>query len=203
MLVACCFLLPFVTVSCGNDQGQLTASFTGRDLVAGGTAELGSTIDPEALRTATDLNGGHDADPHVDELGSAYTKPIDVQPFLLIALVLVGLGGLAGAWPWPWSRALLGSGIAATATVFLIGGEWLARGAASARVAADFAPLTGAPNGAASTAVTSSVGFWAALGLLLVLTGGHLVQLLRHSRRPVADPAEPGGPPEPVPEPVP
>jgi hypothetical protein len=195
VLAGLCFLLPFVTVSCTNSKGAVSATYSGRILLTGGRAHLTSSLpaDPDPAAQPS---------PPLNELAPDYSKPIAAQPLLVVALILAGLGVVASAVPRPWSRALAHGGVALIATLFLVGGEFIARRAAEFRVTTDAVGLVGADSPAAVPhTVTLEYGFWLALALLLLLAAGNTADLIRQSRlpAPLTTPPDPAvTPPDPA-----
>jgi hypothetical protein len=194
LAVAACFLLPFVTVSCtpaSPGVGGMTATYSGADLVLGRRADL--TASPQLLARMG-------ASPHIDgaplptlaQTHDQYTQPIPVQPFLIVTLILLGLGIAAGAVPRSWPRALAESSLALGGILFLASGEYLARHAAVARVTADAAPVIGSPSGSPSANSTtliephSGLGFWLGLSLLVLIAATSITRLGRLSTKPVS-----------------
>jgi hypothetical protein len=195
-LVGLCFLLPFVTVSCDAKQGPIgTATYSGRDLVAGGRPAL--EMSDRLRRAAESEAAGHPetaSNPPPTEAIRGKLTPLGGQPFLTISLVLVVAGLAATAIPRPWFAALVRGGVAVLSAVFLIGGEILAGRAARARMDADLTPLIGAagtdPARQSGVAIGTApaYGFWLALALLLALAVAGGVEFALLSRRPAAPP---------------
>jgi hypothetical protein len=192
LAVAACFLLPFVTVSCSSAPGvAATATYRGADLVVGARAQL--AVSDELRRDAGQAPAIDGAPmPTLDQERVEYTKPIPVQPLMIVVLVLLGLGVVSAVVRMPWPRVLAESGFALGALLFLTGGEVLARRAATARVTADAAPFarpTGVPvqpQPALRIVTQTGVGFWLAASLLLLVGALSLVRLVRLSRTPAA-----------------
>jgi hypothetical protein len=202
LAVASCFLLPFVTVSCTADRGVgVTATYRGADLVVGARAQLAVSGEPRPNAGQGWLVDGSYLPP-LDQLSVAYSKPIPVQPFLVVVLVLVGLGVVSGVVRGRWPRALAESGFALGALLFLAGGEVLARHAATARVTADATPYIGTPpvssqsQSQLGTVIDTQTGdgFWLAASLLVLVAALSLTRLVRLSTTPAAAPAA-GQPP--------
>jgi hypothetical protein len=194
LVVAACFLLPFVTVSCTPASpgiGGMTATYSGADLVLGRRADL--TASPQLLARmgpSPHIDGG--PLPTLAQTHDQYMQPIPVQPFLIVTLILLGLGIAAGAIPRPWPRALAESSLALGAVLFLASGEYLARHAALARVTADATPVFGSLSGpqSANSATLiephSGFGFWLGLSLLVLIAAASIARLVRLSTKPVA-----------------
>src|SRR5262245_14381454 len=187
IVIAACFLLPFVTVSCSSAPGAaITANYTGADLVVGARADLTAS---EQVRERFGPTPTVDRAPlpTLAQIHDHYTKPIPVQPFMVFALVLLGVGIVAAAVPLPWPRALAESGLALGALVFLAAGEVLARHAAVTRITADATPYLGSASGTSpsGTKVTidprTGFGFWLAVSLLVPLVAATITRLVRLS----------------------
>jgi hypothetical protein len=197
LAVAACFLLPFVTVSCSSGPAvAATATYRGVDLVVGARAQL--SVSDELRQDAGQAPSIDGAPvPTLDQVRVQYTKPIPVQPFMVLVLVLLGLGGVSAVVRTPWPRALAESGFALGALLFLAGGEVLARRAATARVSTDVAPFVGPtgvpsqPRPAATIHTQTGVGFWLAASLLLLVAALTLIRLARLSTTSAAVPATP------------
>jgi hypothetical protein len=191
VLVACCFLLPFVTVSCSNTPG-VSATYTGKDLVVGGRADF-AVPDEYRPQVESDFPPDQAAVPSPSEMLAPYTKPIERQPLAALVLLVVVIGVLAVAIGPPWPRTLVAGGAGLIGAVFLVGAEVVARRAAVARINADAGPLVG-PTATSEphivTGVSNGSGFWLALLLLCLLAGGNLIHLVRLSRVPAIQPAE-------------
>jgi hypothetical protein len=181
LLVAVCFLLPFVTLSCGSAQtpveGRLT--YTGVDLATGhvGTITLKST--PAAGDSTNSITFGSDV-----------ARPAPVQPFLIVAMVLTALGILTSLVPLAWWRALSGGAAAVLALIFLAGGQVNGMSAAREQARQDGVLLYGSSDSTGLvTATHIGYGFWLAVALLGALAVGSAVALIVHSRQKPADPA--------------
>jgi hypothetical protein len=126
--------------------------------------------------------------PTLDQIRANYSKPIPVQPFMIVVLVVLGLGVVSTVVRMPWPRALAESGFALGALLFLTGGEVLARRAATARVTADATPFAMPagvpfqPHPALTIGSQPGVGFWLAASLLLLLGALGIMRLVRLSR---------------------
>jgi hypothetical protein len=200
LLVAVCFLLPFVTVACTPQPGDtMSATYRGTDLVTGGRATIGLSEGFE-----------HDVGPAATAYGlptpttavrDRYARPIAAQPLLAATLVLtiaaIVLSGLGRAWP----RALTGFGAAVLTLMTLIGGEIIAVHAARIRVTTDAAPAVGAASPdqlalspGATITPTPRYGFWLALLLLALLAVGNAIRLVWLTRSGPTRRAEPRAP---------
>ena len=107
LLVACCFLLPFVTVSCG--AGSVTSTYNGTDLVAGDRAQVSvaasdGAVPPQAA---------------IDEARDRGSKPIESQALIVAALAVVVCGLVLSGVLTPWYRALAATGSGLIGAVLL------------------------------------------------------------------------------------
>jgi hypothetical protein len=192
--VAACFLLPFVTVSCSALPGMsATATYRGVDLAAGAQAQI--TVSDEIRRDAGQAPSIDGAPiPTIAQMRDEYSKPIPVQPFIIVVLVLLGLGAVSAFVQAPWPRALAESGLAAGGLPFLAGGEVLARHASTIRVTNDATPFAGNAQGVLQPHVGTTIqtrtgiGFWLAASLLVLVTALSLTRLVRLSTRSAAVP---------------
>ncbi len=186
VLVALCFALPFLTVSCEAPGHTGSGTYRGVDLVVGGSPELswdGLTKDvlPEEFRSEQDP----------DE-----PAPLDPQPLAVIAMILVLVGAGTALLGTEWSRALAGLACAAVAAMFLAGAQTVLRSHLQAEL--DEGGVRAAPG--IDVTITDRYGFWLAIGLLLVLAAVQFGLLILASRRP---PEWSGVPPWPGPPPAP
>jgi hypothetical protein len=179
LLVAGCFLLPFVTVSCGSPGGSDTvrASYSGVDLAAGRVPNV------EKSETASPVD-------EITGLAAAqgYPRPISRQPLLSAALVLIALGALMALVPRPWWRALTTSAAAALALMVLSGGMVTSQVAALDRAEEDLATLTTDRTGSGPLLISAGLayGYYLAMAGLVALALGSAAATVVHSRR-IAD----------------
>jgi hypothetical protein len=147
LLVAICFALPFVSVSCDTPV-RLRADYSGVDMLGGGTPSV--SVSDEAV-------SGQDAEDVSDE-------PIDVQPAAVVAMLAVVAGILVAALRGRRAR-LLGGTAAALATVVLLGvNQVLAQRHLSREIEREVgAELPGGASG--GDYVHTRYGFWLALAL--------------------------------------
>ncbi len=197
LLVAGCFLLPFVTVSCspaassemspsGSSGPPVTVTYAGTDLAAGARPSVWWSGDAQNIKR--DLQ--FDPVQEVPRLG--------VQPFVIVALVLVLAGVATGALRSRWARDLAGAATAVLGAIFLAGAELLALHAAHRRVQEEVAMMGLAANPTPNPApqvdglfkIAPGYGFWLALVLLLAIGTVSVVQLMRQGTR-AADPVPP------------
>jgi hypothetical protein len=180
VLVLLTFLLPFLAVACevktDEQDFSFTATFTGLDLVVGGTPTVRSSIEDQRL----------------DEAG----EPIDPQP-LAIAAVVVLVGGVAVALIRPpLVRLAAGAGTAVIGAAMIFAAEFQARASVEDLVRPSVADL--GPDVTAEDLVRTRFGFWLALILVLGIALGNAVALTRSLRvEPGADPLGLPGPPGP------
>ncbi|MGH3647056.1 MAG: hypothetical protein ACRDTM_07760 [Micromonosporaceae bacterium] len=167
VLVAVCFLLPFLTVSCEAEghRGELT--YQGTDLVVGGAPDVamdGMTRDelPEALRS----------NEQVKEL-----EGLEPQPFAIASLLLILVGAATALLPTVWSRALGGLACAAVAVMFLVAAQTILRSDLRAGLDPEAAQAVGVQ-------ISDRYGFWLAVGLLAGVTALNLLLLVIASREP-------------------
>ncbi len=201
LLVAGCFLLPFITVSCGSRDGTDTvrAAYSGLDLANGRPA----TVEPNPGGGAP-VDAG-DAPASLDELidlaaAQGFPRPIDSQPLITGALWLAVLGAAVALVPWPWWRALAGTAIAVLALISLTAGGLISQRAALDRAEQDLTPLVSGRTGPGTLMIAASLayGYYLALGGLVILALGSALAVTVHSRR-ISVRTEPKPEPEPAP----
>ena len=165
LLVAICFALPFVSVSCDTPV-RLRADYAGTDLLVGGTPSV-SVSDQDVSRL--------DADDLSDE-------PIDVQPAAVVAMLAILAGILVAALPGRRAR-LLGGTAAAAVTVVLIGvNEILAQRYLSREIERELGQdLPGGSGG--GDFVHTRYGFWLALAFASAVALYNGFELYRDVRR--------------------
>jgi hypothetical protein len=200
LLVAGCFLLPFVTVSCSPAsraasvppdwprESTFAVTYTGTDLGARARPRVSFGTDETLNQQLADLK---------KELAEDVPR-LRVQP-LIVAFVLVLVGVAAVALRSPWARDLAGAATAILAIIFLIGGQLIALHRVH-RGVEDFpaSKLSVDPNDVPAhnsmvdvLDVGTGYGFWLALMLLLAIGTASVAQLVRSSTR-TADPVPAG-----------
>jgi hypothetical protein len=103
-LVLLLFLLPFVAVSCGSNQQQVTATFTGIDMVVAGQP---------------DITGSGISDEEADDINGLFLDQYDSEPFAILAL-LVLLGAMGSALVQPARQRLTAQTALAALAVLLV-----------------------------------------------------------------------------------
>lgn len=169
-LVALCFLLPFLTVSCQADGHRGSGTYQGIDLVYGGPPDI--TMDglspdnlPEVMRSKEEPD---------------QPAPLDPQPFAIASLLLVLAGAATALLRTAWSRALGGLACAAVAVMFLAGAQTILR--SELRDALDRGGVRSAPG--VDVAITDRYGFWLTVSVLIAVAALNLLQLITESRQP-------------------
>ncbi len=145
LLVALCFALPFVAVSCDTPV-RASAEYTGADLVVGGTPSVSVA------------EGGVTQDDTLPD------ERIDVQPAAGVALLAVLAGILVAALPGRRGRVYGGVVAAAATVVLLVVDQILVQGHLSRQVERELgADLPAGTSG--GDFVEARYGFWLALAL--------------------------------------
>lgn len=173
LLVAICFGLPFVAVSCESPGVTVTAEYTGTDLLVGGTPSVSVTGDQVSQESAEE-----EAD-----------DPIDVQPAAVLALLAIISGIGVAALPGH-RRRLVGAAAAAGATLLLLViNQVLVQNYLSRQVEDEIG--TDLPAGSsAGDFISARYGFWLALAVALTVTAYNGFELFRYRRHTTApDPA--------------
>lgn len=171
LLVAICFVLPFVTVSCESSGGDppgviAEGTYSGVDMVVGGAPDLtwqglGRDDLPEDLQAQED--------PEEPE-------PLDPQPLAILAAVAIALGVAAALLPTRWARTLAGLGCAAIGVVTLIGAELVLLSDIQHQINEGGLDEAGA---GVEARVRPRFGFWLAALFLLGLAVANGLALLR------------------------
>jgi hypothetical protein len=181
-LVLIFFLLPFVTVSCGDSTGKAEATFTGIDMAIGGLPDV----------TTPDSEPGS-----AKQLAQLIVEQIDLEPLALLSALAVLAGMVAGVVRRPRIRHGAAAGLAVTAVALIVG--------AVSRVPGHFDEFLknvggaeGMPEGV-MTGTHTRYGFWLALITLVGLAAGNGFALLRAQRETDQTPTSPGPEPERLP----
>jgi hypothetical protein len=146
LLVALCFALPFVAVSCDSPEVSVTAEYTGTDMVVGG-------------EPAVSVSG----DQVPEEPGEA-DEALGVQPAAVLAIAAIVAGILVAFLPGRRTRLLGGAAAASAAVLFLVVSQILMQGDLAGRI--DTEVGSDLPDGAgAGDFVHVQYGFWLALVL--------------------------------------
>jgi hypothetical protein len=166
LLVALCFTLPFVAVSC-DDPVQASVTYTGTDLLAGGTP---------SVSVAEDGVAEQDAEALPDE-------PIAVQPAAVVAMLAVLAGVLVAALPGRRARVFGGTAAAAATVALLAANQVLVQRHLAGEVERELGSEL--PDGAAAgDFVETRYGFWLALALAAAVLLYQCAELYRALRRP-------------------
>jgi hypothetical protein len=169
LLVAICFALPFVSVSC-DAPVRLRADYTGADLVVGGTPSV--SVSDEAV-------SGQDADDLSDE-------PIDMQPAAVVAMLSIVAGILVAALRGRRARLFGGAAAALATAMFLAVNQILAQRHLSREITQEVgAQLPGGASG--GDFVHTRYGFWLALALACAVTLYNGVAVYREVRPKLAE----------------
>ncbi len=172
-LAGLCFLLPFVSLSCASEEAAEGMELEQEDQELTGVQLVTGGVEREGLGPGGALGP---ADP--DDVPDFHVPP---EPFASIALA-AALVGLGFVFVRVARKRLLGASIAG------------AVGAGSLVLLA----MSPSLRALGLSAVTLLFGFWIALGLFMLATGAHVLQLRSNvvsNRDPVVvDPVSPGGP---------
>lgn len=173
VLALACFVLPFIAVSCdtpggyGRSTAGGTTSFTGLDLITGGSPEV--TAD------------------HIRPVAEQRPDALDWQPLMALAGVLM-LGGVAAAVGLRRRRGEVTAAVTVSAAIVLGLAQLRARSVLTSQVAEQ----TGLSHRDAAQHVATQYGFWICLILLLGALVAAVLDSGRLRRRPRAP--EPGAP---------
>jgi hypothetical protein len=164
-LVLLLFFLPFVAVACGPDEHRVTATFSGVAMVTGAAP----------VYTGPDIKPGEESD-----IESLFADQYDNEPLVLFAAAVI-LGGMATAFIRD-RRGRFGAGVgfAGLATALLLAGEIRAIGRLNHIQIRD---QVGQLTDLSPVNATPRIGFYLAMGVLVVLIAAHAVVLFR---RPVS-----------------
>lgn len=171
-LVLLCFFLPFVAVSCGPADNQLTAEFTGLAMVTGTRPEI----------TGTGLNADDVATIH-----ALAESQYDLEPLALFAAVVIMAGMASALIKRARTRHLVSGSIAAGALVLLIGAVLRAQYRLEHMRGTGIVALDALP---AAGVASPRYGFWLAAALLVIVAAGHGIGLARSPREAAAPPPE-------------
>jgi hypothetical protein len=163
LLVALCFALPFVAVSCDTPI-RASAQYTGADLVVGGAPTVSV-----AERGAAQQD---------DELAD---EPIDVQPAAVVALLAILAGILVAFLPGRRARVYGGVAAVAATVVLLAVNQILVQRELSREVERELgSDLPAGTSG--GDFVEARYGFWLALSLASAVLLYQCFELYRLSR---------------------
>jgi hypothetical protein len=163
-LVLILFLLPFVSVSCSVQSTTVESTFTGIDLVTGGTPDL----------TGPGVN-----EEFVQEVDALFADELDTDVWALLSAVLVMFGMIAALLRDRLARFGVSAALAVLAALLVAVAVFRTPGRADAirQVFSDQdTPVT--------VTVRPAYGFWLALATLAVLAVGSVVALIRELRNP-------------------
>jgi hypothetical protein len=174
-LVLILFLTPFVTVSCTVESATVDSTFTGIDLVTGGTPDL----------TGPGVNNEF-----VQEVDALFADELDTDAWALLSAIFVMFGMIAGLLRDRVARFAVSAGLASLAAVLAAVAVFRAPGRADA-----IRQVFSEQDTPVTVTVRPAYGFWLALGALAVLAVGSVVALIREKRNPTP-PEEPVEDPE-------
>jgi hypothetical protein len=161
LLVAICFALPFVSVSCDSPV-QLRADYTGTDMLVSGTPTVSVSDRDVSRQSADDL---------ADE-------PIDVQPAAAVAMLAIVAGILVAALRGRRARLFGGTAAAAASVLLLAVNQVLVRRHLSGQIEQELGSrLPGGTSGI--DYVHTRYGFWLALAFASAVTLYNCFHLLR------------------------
>ena len=143
ILAGLCLLLPFMSASCataGQPSQQWRVTYTGVDVVTGGSPEVAYTddADQEPIHTLDDVE--------VRRLLGTSATPLPPQPLALLAAALMAAALAATALPSRTWRMTATAGLALAAAVVLWGATMLARHDATDAVASVISQVFAAPS---------------------------------------------------------
>jgi hypothetical protein len=178
-LVLIFFLLPFVTVSCGDSTGTVEATFSGLDMAIGGSPHVTTPDrDPESSK----------------QLAALIVQELDLEPVALLAALAVLAGMVMAAVRPRRIRYGAAAAFAVAAAALMVGAITRAPGHVD-QFLKKVGGAEGMPEGL-TTGTHTRYGFWLALIALVGLAAGNGFALLRSQRAADLPPA----PPEPEPE---
>ncbi len=173
-LVLLLFFLPFVAVSCGPDDHRVTATYTGLGMVTGGAPTF----------SGPDIDAANQAD-----LADIFADQYDNESLAVLAAAVI-LGAMAlGFIRDRRTRHAGGVGFAGLGAALLLAAEIRAIGRLNqVRIQDSSGELTDL----GPVSATPRLGFYLAMGVLVVLLVGHAVALFRPPA--AAGPPRPDGP---------
>jgi hypothetical protein len=171
-LVLILFLLPFVSVSCSVQSATIDSTFTGIDLVTGGTPDM----------TGPGVN-----DEFTQEVNALFADELDTDPWALLAAILVMFGMIAGLLRDRLARFGVSAALATVAAALAAVAVFRAPGRADA-----IRQVFSEQDTPVTVIARPAYGFWLALAALAVLAVGSVVALIREVRNPtpVQEPEE-------------
>jgi hypothetical protein len=173
VLAGLCFLLPFVSVSCSSgpseEHVEMTLSYSGKDLVAGGWPDL-HYVDSQQTVDQADLRRS--------PLSGTPLAPFPVEPFAVAVVTLLAVGIVAALIRRAAPRQLAVGTVALVSAVLLVGAELRARNEAARQLE----PYTGQTIEQLRDRIDLARGFWLALAVLLAVGCGSIVRYVWHSR---------------------
>jgi hypothetical protein len=171
-LVLLCLALPFVTVSCSvtgdgttaaSSTGSATASFSGLDLVMGGSPDVSTPDGPIPINSDSDQIYQNQVASHLTD-----------DPFLIAALVVLFVAMATALVGSTRLRLALGAILAAVAGLLMVGAE--VRLIQRLNDSQLWVPIVGPYK---AEAARPAIGFYVAVALLVVLAAGHVLQQFR------------------------
>jgi hypothetical protein len=161
-LVLIFFLLPFVTVSCGDGTDKVDATFTGMDMAVGGM--------PDVTSAETDAAAA-------EELGKLVMTEIDLEPLALLAACAVFAGMVVGILRRRRTRHASAAAAAVLAVALLVGALARVPGHVS-NFLSDVGGADNVPEGI-STATHILYGAWLVVIGLIGLAAGNGIAFWR------------------------
>ncbi|MGE5826854.1 MAG: hypothetical protein ACM30G_00620 [Micromonosporaceae bacterium] len=163
-LVLMLLLLPFLAVACDvttpDERLSFSATFTGWDLVVGGSPTVRSTVEDERLTEAG--------------------EPIDAEPFAIATVVVLVAGAAAALLRSPLARITAGAGTGVLGAALLFATEVQARSTVQDLVRTQLGDL--GPGLSPADLVRTRYGFWLALLAVLGVALGNAIALSRALR---------------------
>ena len=170
-LVLLLFLLPFLSVSCSTDGGDVVATFSGVDMLIGGEPDLvAPTSDAEAQEAQRTIV-------------AVFHDSLDAEPLAILAALAVLFAMATTLIGERLARHAIGAGLAVVAAA-LLGGAYVR---ATGHVGDAIRAISEPPDTLAYS-VAPRYGFWVCVGLLLALAAGHLAAMVRAWKGPADAP---------------